>query len=650
MNKQCREDIKKAWQDFQSGNPVVNVRKIILDSWTRSKQYDVNAFHLNKKLRSFEDVRVRRDLSRRLLNAAHDYLKNIYTIILNRQGAVVLSDPEGVIIFALGDEKTLRETTALDLGSDCREEIIGTNGIGTCLALRKPIQIWAEEHYYQGNHIWYCSGAPVFDPEGKILGCLNVTGTSESVHAHTLGMVIGVANAIERQIRIDQITAENQKVIRMQEIMLDLISDGVLIVDPSGNVADINHKALQLFGIAKKEIVKQPLIKFILSGIDINDILAYKKMIRNMEIDFALPGKDLSCRVSTAIIENKQGLPESVILTFTQNKTVHALVNQVAGSVAKYTFEQMIGSSLVFEEAIHQGKLAAMTNSNVLITGESGTGKELMAQSIHNASERSHMPFVAINCGALPRGLVESELFGYEGGSFTGSKKAGNPGKFELADGGTIFLDEIGDMPLDVQVALLRVIQEKEIYRIGGSKPKRIDIRIIAATNKNLVEEVQNKTFRQDLYYRLNILAINMPSLRKRKEDLRPLINNILERIRKQTNKPYLAIDGQAMNLLKSHNWPGNIRELENILERAANTCRNFTISNSDIPLNCVSEGAEASPGITVIKQTELDLIMNTLSETQGNIKKTAERLGFSRNTIYRKLKKNNINNIYRDN
>jgi transcriptional regulator with PAS, ATPase and Fis domain len=253
--------------------------------------------------------------------------------------------------------------------------------------------------------------------------------------------------------------------------------------------------------------------------------------------------------------------------------------------------------------------MAALTNSNVLITGESGTGKELMAQSIHNASDRSHMPFVAINCGALPRGLVESELFGYEGGSFTGSKKTGNPGKFELADGGTIFLDEIGDMPLDVQVALLRVIQEKEVCRIGGSKPKRIDIRIIAATNKNLAEEVQNKTFRQDLYYRLNVLVINMPSLRKRKEDLEPLINSILERIKSRTNKPYLAIEVQAMNLLKSYDWPGNIRELENILERAANTCRNFTISKSDIPLNIFLEDTEVSPEITVIEQTELDLI-----------------------------------------
>lgn len=661
-DEQGRERILKAWQEFQSGNPVAisDVRPAILDSWKRSKQYNVDAFHRNKKLISTEELRQKQDQSITFLNAAHEYLEYLFSNILGHHGVVTLSNAEGVIFYIQGDEHTLGEVTALELGSVCSEEILGTNGIGTCLALRKPIHIWAEEHYNRGNHQVYSSGAPIFDSEGNIFGCLNITGTLESEHAHTQGMVIAIANAIERQIRINKMTAEHQKVIRKQAIMLELISDGVVIVDPTGKITDINNKALQLTGMAKNQVIGQPLKMFISSGIDIDDIFTHGRTIKNLEIDFALPGNDLSCRVSADIIRNEQGLPESIVLTFTKNKTVHALVNQVTGSMAKYTFEKMIGSSQLFKEVIRQGKRAALTNSNVLITGESGTGKELMAQSIHNAGSRAHMPFVAINCGALPRGLVESELFGYEGGSFTGSKKAGNPGKFELADGGTIFLDEIGDMPLDVQVSLLRVIQEKEVCRIGGSKPKKIDIRIIAATNKNLEEEVVNKTFRRDLYYRLNVLSINMPSLRKRKEDLEPLINSILERIKHETGKPFLAIDGQAMNLLKSYDWPGNVRELENILERAANTCRNFTISKSDIPFNLSLKGTFSSegdlsfeeteaksPDIVVIKQTDLALIMNTLSKTQGNIKRTAEILGIARNTIYRKLKKHNIPNNF---
>lgn len=647
-----RKHIKKSWKDFQNGNPVGmdNIRKDIVDSWNRSKHYNVDAFHQNKMLRSDEDVSKRREDSITLLNAARDYLENLYLNILDSQGIVVLSDSLGIVIFALGDEKTMRETTAPELGLDCREETMGTNGVGTCLALRKPIQIWAEEHYYQGNHLWYCSGAPIFDPEGNMLGCLNVTGTSKSVHAHTLGMVMGIANAIERQIKINQITDENQKVIRKQELILNLITDGVLIVDPTGKITEINQHALQLFGIAKDEIVNQFITKLIPSGLNIEDIFAKQRMLKNKEIDFALHDKDLSCSVSTAISRNEKGLPESLILTFIPSKNIHALVNQVTGSWARYTFEQMIGHSLVFQEVIRQGKLAALTNSNVLITGESGTGKELMAQAIHNASNRFHKPFIIINCGALPRGLIVSELFGYEGGAFTGSKKEGNPGKFELADGGTIFLDEIGELPLDVQTTLLRIIQEKVVTRIGSGKPKPLDVRIIAATNKDLAAEVLNKTFRQDLFYRLNVLEINMPSLKDRKEDIEELINNTMNRIKVQTHKTYLTIDSQAMVLLKRYEWPGNIRELENVLERAANICGNQVIESSDLPNHFNGESVKAAPEITIVEQTEITLIIETLRETHGNIKQAAEKLGVARNTVYRKMKRYSIANDFREN
>ncbi len=645
FGKRSKHDIKKAWQDFQNNKPVGigHVREVILDSWERSRQYGVNALHQNKQLCSPEELINRQAKNIILLNAAHDYLEHLYSKILNSQGVVVLSDAEGTIIFALGDEKTMRKTTAPEPGHDCSEATMGTNGVGTCLALERPIQIWAAEHYYQGNHIWYCSSAPIFDPAGNMLGCLNVTGTSESVHAHTLGMVLGMANAIERQIKINQITEENQKVIRKQEIILNLITDGVLIVDPTGKITEINQHALQMFGMAKKEIVNQPISKLIPSGLDIDDIFIKHRMLKNKEIDFALHDKDLSCSVSTAISRNEKGLLENLILTFTPSKNIHALVNQVTGSWARYTFEQMIGHSSAFQEAIRQGKLAALANSNVLITGESGTGKELMSQAIHNASNRFHKPFIIINCGALPRGLIVSELFGYEGGSFTGSKKDGNPGKFELADGGTIFLDEIGELPLDVQATLLRIIQHKVVNRIGSSKPKPIDVRIIAATNKNLAEEVLNKTFRQDLFYRLNVLAINMPSLRERKEDIEILINSTMDRIKKQTNKSSLTIESQTMVLLKNHEWPGNIRELENVLERAANICEDSVIRCSDLPNYITEKGFKAVPDINIIEQTEMTLIMDTLRETHGNIRRTAEKLGIARNTVYRKMKRYNI-------
>jgi len=333
------------------------------------------------------------------------------------------------------------------------------------------------------------------------------------------------------------------------------------------------------------------------------------------------------------------------MISMTQSRILNLIpdgVNQETDSMAKYTFEQMIGSSRLFGKVINQARLAAATNFNVLITGETGTGKELMAQAIHNASYRSQMPFATINCVALPRGLVNSELFGYEKDSFTGSNRRGSPGKFELADGGTLFLDEIGEMPLDVQVALLRVIQEKEVTRIGGSKAKKVDVRIIAATNRDLFKGVQKKTIRQDLFNQLNILAINMPPLRDRREDLDPLINSTLKRLKRQTGKSSLVIDAYAMELLRSYDWPGNIRELENMLERAAIICEDGVIRCHDIPFDHEGKSAKKK-NVSILRQTEMGLIMDTLIATKGNIKQTADRLGTNRNTIYRKLKKYNV-------
>ena len=471
-----------------------------------------------------------------MLEAAQDYLVYLYEDILQREGMVLLSDVEGVILFSAGNAGTY---DAPAVGTDWSEKAIGTNGVGTCVFLRQPIEIFAEEHYRYIRHALYCSGAPIYGPTGHLLGCLNVSGTSESVHTHTLGMVISLAKAIEKQFRVNQITEENQKIIRQQSEILNFITDAVLIIDQAGNVTHINDQGLRFFAIAEKDILNQP-IKSLIPDIELQNFFVSQMMVYDMEINLSLPRKNLSCRVSSAITRDNLGNPESLILTFKDFKRINYLVNKVTGSVARYSFDKMIGNSSAFQKVKHQGLIAASTNANVLISGESGTGKDLMAQAIHQASSRAHMPFVPINCGALPRGLVESELFGYEGGSFTGSKKEGNPGKFELADGGTIFLDEIGEMPLEVQVTLLRVIEDKMVTRIGGTKSKQIDVRVIAATNKNLEAEVFNKNFREDLYYRLNVFTINMPPLRERGEDLELLIDNILHRFKK-TNRQRLS-------------------------------------------------------------------------------------------------------------
>ena len=292
-----------------------------------------------------------------------------------------------------------------------------------------------------------------------------------------------------------------------------------------------------------------------------------------------------------------------------------------------------------------------------MITGPSGTGKELFAHAIHSNSSRRSGPFVSINCGALPTGLVESELFGYEGGAFTGAKKNGQIGKFELADGGTIFLDEIGEMPLSVQASILRVLETKEVTRIGGSVTNHVDVRIIAATNRNLIEAVQEKQFREDLYYRLNVLRLELPALCERKSDIPLLADYFIENYMVRLQKKNISLSPNAYQALSNYHWPGNVRELENIIERAINLTEENTIIDEKMISKFIPQGKPAVSLMTVnfanqcydLETAEKDLIIKALSETKGSITKSAQILGIGRRTLYRKCDEYEIDyNEYR--
>ena len=331
-----------------------------------------------------------------------------------------------------------------------------------------------------------------------------------------------------------------------------------------------------------------------------------------------------------------------------------------------YTFEDIVGESVQLKKVIDECKSISNSPSTVLLLGESGCGKELLAQAIHNNSDRKDNPFIAVNCGALTPTLIESELFGYEGGSFTGSNKNGAPGKFELADGGTIFLDEIGEMPIEMQVTLLRVLQEGVITKIGGKNPIPVDVRVIAATNKDLKQEIKNHKFRRDLYYRLNVLPIKVPPLKDRIGDIPILLNYFLEVKSKKLNKPIPKISKSLFNKMICYCWPGNIRELENFVENIValngsttceidlEECHCLTHDNLGNPIKTISsedaftlcddsnQGDTVTP-LIILEQQE---IKKALRVYNGNITQAANKLGISRNALYNKMKRYNIHNI----
>lgn len=313
-------------------------------------------------------------------------------------------------------------------------------------------------------------------------------------------------------------------------------------------------------------------------------------------------------------------------------------LNQQTG--VKYFIHDIIGSSDAILEIKEKMKKIAPSNLPTLITGESGTGKELIAHSIHQLSDRSEKPFISINCAAIPEHLFESELFGYEAGAFTGAKKEGKQGKFQLAHGGTLFLDEIGDMPLNTQVKLLRVLQEGEIQKVGGIAPYKVDVRIITATNQTLDKLVEDKKFRQDLYYRINVMNIHLPPLRNRPDDIMIIANYLLTKLTEKARKRVTGFSEEVVQLFQKHTWPGNIRELENVIQSAIFLTNNEVIERDDVP-KIIQPGENKTIKIrnlkSVVKQAERDAISQALKETSDK-KMVAEKLEISLSTLYEKI------------
>ena len=338
-----------------------------------------------------------------------------------------------------------------------------------------------------------------------------------------------------------------------------------------------------------------------------------------------------------------------MVLTIKEIQRVLNLVNKYTGGRARYVFEDIIGESSSIKRVIYNARNIASSPSTILIEGESGTGKEVLAQAIHNASDRRNNSFVAINCGAIPKNLIESELFGYEDGAFTGAKRGGMPGKFELANGGTLFLDEIGEMPLDMQVNLLRVLQEGCVTRIGGNRYIPIDVRIIAATNKELGKEIEKGTFRRDLYYRLSVIPIWLPPLRDRENDMLLLFKHFLNVKAEKLRKSIPSISDEIYSNILTYNWPGNIREIENFVENIVNLDGNttFDIGNKQAGVQCIAKCvnkiSDEEQYICSLEELEKKAIIASIKKFDGNITKVAKILGISRNTLYVKMKKYDV-------
>lgn len=479
-----------------------------------------------------------------------------------------------------------------------------------------------------------------------------------------------IAGAIAMSLFLDMSGAKIlMKKLQESEKEFNAILEGLIesptmayvIVDKEGYITVINQTYLDMIGISREDALGRhiydvtphsKLPEIIKTGrtdrVDIwpvngrDTIVSRVPLIKDGEIIGAI-GQSLFLDLSGASILMKKLQETEKELNFYKDQVIQIYS-------AKWCFDNLIGQSPNFLTTKNMAWQLSQTVSTILITGESGTGKELFAQAIHNSSARCAGPFVRINCAALPDNLLESELFGYEEGAFTGARKGGKPGKFDLAKGGTIFLDEIGDMPLTMQTKLLTVLQERVVERIGGTNPISIDVRVIAATNRDLEKMVAEQTFREDLYYRLNVVRLTIPPLRERVEDISLLVDDLIKRLNAHLRTNIQGINPPALDLLQSYRWPGNVRELENLLERAMNLCHmnqqsllkveHFpSLGNSKFSkIEILDNGQTALPDL--LDGIEEQLLRKALHEADGNKAKTAKILGIHSSALYRKLKK----------
>ena len=633
-----------------------NMQILIQNSHERSRVYGVEKkSKCSRKILYGEELERILARTKELIEISRIYIDMVFSAVEDEEFIIVLTDNEGCILYIRGAEKITKSLNCMDLkvGAYMDERSIGTNAMGTAIKENRCVQITAQEHYIEGLHSLTCSAAPIHNENGDIIGTLNLTGKSNMKHPHTLGLVVFGVKAIENEIDKNKINDILNQTYNYMESIIDNVEKGIMIVDKQGKITNINKFGVDIFQKEKEFLIKEDIYHIVPNLGNILDELNNDNSTIIKEVKISHSSNYKTELVFKGITHKDQVI--GMVITMSNMKENYDIKSATG---AFLTFNDIIGESAAIKNVVTNSKIIANSPSTVLIQGESGTGKEVLAQAMHNYSLRRNKKFVAINCGAIPNNIIESELFGYEDGTFTGAKKGGKPGKFEVANGGTIFLDEIGEMPLDMQVNLLRVLQESRVTRLGGSTEIPIDVRVIAATNKNLKEEVNKGNFREDLYYRLCVIPITLPPLRERKDDVQKLMEYFLTIKSFKLNKPIPKINDELYSNLLSYSWPGNIRQLENYIENIVNLEGNISFNlwdeepkkdfNNENIYKCnVNENnnqlCENENNNLNLNFLERKTIEKAILKFGNNMTKTAKELGISRNTLYLKIKKYGI-------
>ncbi|WP_302737304.1 sigma-54-dependent Fis family transcriptional regulator [uncultured Desulfovibrio sp.] len=629
---------------------IPNLEELIRRSHARSARYGLDP-HLDGAPEagglSAAGLRKRINGQREFFDLARAQIDTLYGLLKGTGFCMALADSEGYVLYVVGDAELVEHFKRRRClpGYRWLERDVGTCAIGLALEEKVPVFLPGDAMFSMDARRLSNAGAPVFAPDGGVvLGAISLSGESAMMHVHTLGLVRQAAETVTSQLRERERMRDLATTNQYLRALIESDSRGIVTVDSHGRIVQTNRSARRLFSLPVSPAGRD-FEDFTGGRSGVLEHLATGKSFKAREILARHSGMTHFASFDPICMSN--GEVVGGLLTVQEKKEVMGMAVEVTGSHAHFTFDSILGSSACLGQALRHARIAAASTAPVLLCGETGTGKELFAQAIHNGGERRNRPFVAINCGAIPKELLESELFGYEEGAFTGARKGGRPGKFELADSGTLFLDEIGDMPFDMQVKLLRVLQTGEIQRVGGLRTVPVDLRVISATNKDLRQAIEQQKFRADLYYRISTLNILVPPLRERPEDILPLAEYFIQRHRLRLNKPTAVLPPDTAAMLTAHAWPGNVRQLESAVERAMHLAEggdllaeHFGIAGLERTRQAAPSEPSGGPGQGTLEDLEQRAVAEALARHNGNIRAASRALGVSRPTLYRKLKK----------
>ena len=586
-----------------------------------------------------------------LLPVARAEMESLYEQIAGSGFAVILSDTQGVVLTTITDPTLQPEfrKAGLSLGALWDERHEGTNGIGTCLAEGCPVTVHREEHFRGYNLSLSCSGAPILDPHGSIIAVLDASTANSSdsrlIQRHTMALVNMSAHLISRWNFLNEFSQSWILRFHSRPEFVGLLHEALIAIDGAGNVLAVNESALLQLGCStRNSLVGEPIERFFQF-----DFATLERRAR-FEPSTIWPVRDLAHGRRFFAIARAPLRPAS--------RTLELAAPSAADGAQQARGQHHVGEDPQMRKNLTFGRQLFAKQVPILLQGATGTGKEAFAKALHHSGLWYDKPFVTVNCAAIPESLIESELFGYTRGAFTGAVKEGRVGKILQSNGGTLFLDEIGDMPLMLQTRLLRVIEEREIVPLGSDQAIPVTLHVISATHRDIRQMIQDGEFREDLYYRLNGITLHLPLLRDR-ADKADLIHTLLQE--ENSDQDPIEIAEDACQRLLDYSWPGNIRQLRNALRTASALCRDGTIRLSNLPqeiLHTESSGrpdpatsgeatgevpAATNPPSAALRDAECAALLRELERMHWNISRTAQALGISRNTLYRKIHKHNI-------